>query len=52
MSDEANPPVRIPESEEAAEELSLEDADEVLTDDEERKRRNLAVAQARLIGDL
>jgi len=50
--DNQNPPVRIPQSAEAAEELASEDADEELTDDEERKRRNLAVASARLIGDI
>jgi len=50
--DNQNPPVRVPKSEEAAEELALEDADEELTDDEERKRRNLAVAGARKIGDI
>jgi len=51
MSDQ-NPPVRVPKSEEAAEELVLEDADKELTDDEERKRRNLAAVSARKIGDL
>jgi len=47
-----NPPVHVPQSAEAAEELALEDADEKLTDDEEWKRRNLAVACARKIGDI
>ncbi len=52
MSDDKNPPVRVPKSEEAAEELALEDTDEELTDEEERQRRNLAVAGARKIGDI
>jgi hypothetical protein len=49
MNDDQNPPVRVPKSEEAAEELALEDADDELTDEEERKRRNLAAIQARKI---
>jgi hypothetical protein len=51
MSDQ-NPPVRVPKSPEAAEELALEDTGEELTDNEERKRRNLAVAGAREIGNI
>lgn len=51
MSDDSNPPVRVPQSEEAAEELALE-GDEQEPRVTEEQRRNLAEVQARLIGDL
>lgn len=53
MSDEQdeNPPVRIPESEDDAEELALE-GDEEEPRVSEQQRRNLAEVHARLIGDL
>jgi len=48
MSDE-NPPVRIPEDEEDAAEIASEGEEAGMT---EEQCRNLAEAQARLIGDL
>jgi len=50
MNDEANPPVRIPESKEDAVRMIEEDMD----DDEEldKQKRNLIRAQSALIGDI
>ena len=47
MSDDQNPPVRIPQSEEAAKELALE-GDEQEPGVTEEQRRNLAEVQARI----
>lgn len=47
MSDGKNPPVRVPKSEEAAEELALE-GDEEEPRVTEEQRRNLAEVQARI----
>ena len=47
MSDGKNPPVRVPQSEEAAEELALE-GDEEEPRVTEEQRRNLAEVQARI----
>jgi len=47
MSDDKNPPVRIPESEDDAEELALE-GDEEEPRATEEQRRNLAEVQARI----
>jgi hypothetical protein len=49
MSDEQNPPVRIPEDEDGVYEIAEEEEEDGMTDEQ---RRNLAEAQARLIGDL
>lgn len=51
MSDDQNPPVRVPQSEKAAEELALE-GDEEEPGVTEEQRRNIAVACAKLIGDI
>lgn len=48
MSDE-NPSVRIPEDEEGVHEIAEKEDEDGMT---EEQRRNLAEAQARLIGDL
>jgi hypothetical protein len=48
MRDE-NPPVRLPGDEEDANEIAEEAREDDVTDEQ---RENLAVAQARLIGDL
>ena len=50
MSEDRDPPVRVPKSEEAAEELALEGDEEPRVTEEQR--RNIAEVCARKIGDI
>ena len=52
MSEDWNPPVRVPKSEEAAEELALEGDEEEEPRVTEEQRRNIAEVCARKIGDI